>query len=93
MSNVMIISADCHAGALPATYNEYLPRQYRESANAWWLAYAREMMSRAGTFFDQEAVDAYAEKAGEGGSGLAVLTLLSMSFIRGMGVLRLRIGG
>ena len=73
-SKVVIISADCHAGALPATYNEYLPRQYRDAANAWWLAHAREMMSRAGTFFDQEAVEAYAEKAGEGGQRMKAMS-------------------
>ncbi len=67
MSNVLIVSADCHAGALPATYKEYLPRGLHDAADAWWLAYAREMVSRAGTFFDQEAVEAYAERAGEGG--------------------------
>jgi predicted TIM-barrel fold metal-dependent hydrolase len=67
MSRVLIISSDCHAGALPATYNEYMPRKFHEAANAWWLAYAREMYTRAGTFFDQEAVATYAEQAGEGG--------------------------
>lgn len=67
MSKVLVISSDCHAGALAATYNEYMPRRHHEAANAWWIAHAREMMSRAGTFFDQEAVDAYAEQAGEGG--------------------------
>src|SRR5262245_52672965 len=68
MSRVLIISSDCHAGALPATYNEYMPKSFHAAANAWWLAYAREMLSRAGTFFDQEAVEAYAAKAGEGGA-------------------------
>ncbi|HEX5067119.1 MAG TPA: amidohydrolase family protein [Myxococcota bacterium] len=68
MSKLLLISADCHAGALPATYNEYMPKRLHAEANAWWLAYAREMMSRAGTFFDQEAVEAYAEKVGEGGA-------------------------
>src|SRR5262245_30350249 len=68
MSRVLIISSDCHAGALPATYNEYMPKSFHAAANAWWLAYAREMMSRAGTFFDQEAIEAYAAKAGEGGA-------------------------
>jgi predicted TIM-barrel fold metal-dependent hydrolase len=67
MSRVLIISSDCHAGALPATYKEYMPRKHHAAADAWWLAYAREMVTRAGTFFDQEAVDAYADKAGEGG--------------------------
>jgi predicted TIM-barrel fold metal-dependent hydrolase len=67
MSKVLIISADCHAGALPATYDDYMPKRHHEAARAWWIAYAREMVSRAGTFFDQEAVEAYAEKAGEGG--------------------------
>jgi predicted TIM-barrel fold metal-dependent hydrolase len=67
MPKVLIISSDCHAGALPATYDEYMPRRYHAAARAWWLAYAREMMSRAGTFFDQEAVEAWAEKVGEGG--------------------------
>jgi predicted TIM-barrel fold metal-dependent hydrolase len=69
MSRVLIVSADCHAGALPGTYEEYLPKKYHVAARAWWLAFAREMMARAGTFFDQEAVEAYAEGAG-GGRGL-----------------------
>jgi hypothetical protein len=56
MSKALVISSDCHAGALAATYNEYMPRRHHEAANAWWIAHAREMMSRAGTFFDQEAV-------------------------------------
>ncbi len=73
-SKVVLISADCHAGALPATYNEYLPRHYHDAANAWWLAHAREMMSRAGTFFDQEAVEAYAEHAGEGGQRMKAMS-------------------
>jgi predicted TIM-barrel fold metal-dependent hydrolase len=68
MQRVLVISSDCHAGALPATYNAYMPRAFHEAANAWWLAYAREMYSRAGTFFDQEAVKTYAEQAGEGGA-------------------------
>jgi len=67
MSNVLIISSDCHAGALPATYNEYLPSKLHEASDTWWVGFAREMMARAGTFFDQEAVDEYVEKAGEDG--------------------------
>lgn len=67
MSNVLIVSADCHAGALPSMYREYLPAKYRDAADAWWLAFAREMADRAGTFFDQEAVDDYRDKAGDEG--------------------------
>jgi len=74
MSRVLIISSDCHAGALPATYKDYLPRKHHAAADAWWLAYAREMVSRAGTFFDQEAVEAYADKAGEGGGKMKALS-------------------
>lgn len=66
MAKVMILSSDCHAGALPATYEEYLPRRLHDDARAWWVTYAREMIARAGTFFDQEAVDAYEEESGEG---------------------------
>lgn len=64
---VLIISSDGHAGALPSIYNEYMPAKYHDAANQWWVDYTREMMSRVGTFFDQEAVEAYAEKAGQGG--------------------------
>jgi predicted TIM-barrel fold metal-dependent hydrolase len=64
---VLIISSDCHAGALPAIYNEFMPKRYHDAANAWWVAYTREIMSRMGTFFDQEALDAFAESAGESG--------------------------
>jgi len=66
---VMILSSDCHAGTLPAGYNEYMPKKYHDQANAWWVQYTREMMSRVGTFFDQEAVEAYSEDAGEGAGG------------------------
>ncbi len=67
MSRVMMISADCHAGAPPATYAEYLPRKYREDADRWWMLYARESLTRAGTFFDQEAVAAFNDQVGEAG--------------------------
>jgi predicted TIM-barrel fold metal-dependent hydrolase len=88
MSKVLLISSDCHAGALPATYNEFMPKKYHEAANAWWLAYAREMYSRAGTFFDQEAVEAYADEVGEGGGRMRAFsdpgTRLSDADILGM---------
>jgi predicted TIM-barrel fold metal-dependent hydrolase len=88
VSNLLIISADCHAGALPATYEQYMPRKYHAAAREWWIAYAREMSSRAGTFFDQEAVDAYAEAAGEGGGRMRAFsdprTKLSDDDILGM---------
>ena len=71
---VLIISSDCHAGALPSIYNEYIPAKYHDAANRWWVDYTREMMSRVGTFFDQEAVDAYAEKAGQGGERMKAVS-------------------
>jgi predicted TIM-barrel fold metal-dependent hydrolase len=74
MSRVLLISSDCHAGALPAAYEAYMPKKFHEDATRWWLGYAREMMLRAGTFFDQEAVDAYAEQAGEGGGRMKAMT-------------------
>ncbi len=74
MSRVLLISSDCHAGGLPAAYEAYMPKKFHEDAKRWWLAYAREMMLRAGTFFDQEAVDAYAEQAGEGGGRMKAMT-------------------
>ena len=64
---VLIISSDCHAGTLPSGYNEHMDPKFHDAANAWWVQYTREMMSRAGTFFDQEAVEAYSESAGEQG--------------------------
>ncbi len=64
---VLMISSDCHAGTLPSGYNEYIPERYHDEANAWWVKYTREMMNRAGTFFDQEAVEAYGDGAGEQG--------------------------
>jgi predicted TIM-barrel fold metal-dependent hydrolase len=69
MSNILVISSDCHAGALPDTYKDYMPKQFHAAADAWWLNYAREMMQRMGTFFDQEAAEEFASKAGEQGSG------------------------
>ena len=76
MSKVMIISSDCHAGALPGTYEEYMPSRYHAAARAWWLKFMREMMARAGTFFDQEAVDDYTENAGDGGGRINVMANL-----------------
>ncbi len=64
---VLMISSDCHAGTLPSGYAEYMPKAYHDEANAWWVQYTREMMNRAGTFFDQEAVEAYGQGAGEQG--------------------------
>lgn len=64
-SNVLMISSDCHAGALPSMYEEYMDAKYHEASRVWWIQFAREMMKRAGTFFDQEAVEAYEGKAGE----------------------------
>jgi len=69
MSRILVISSDCHAGALPDTYKDYMPAKYHNAADAWWLTYAREMMQRMGTFFDQEAADQFASKAGQQGSG------------------------
>jgi predicted TIM-barrel fold metal-dependent hydrolase len=73
-NNVLIISSDCHAGTLPSIYNEYMPKEYHEAANAWWVNHTREMMSRVGTFFDQESVDAYSEKAGTGSERLRAIS-------------------
>lgn len=69
MSRVLLISSDCHAGALPDTYKDYMPSRYHKAADAWWLTYAREMMQRMGTFFDQEAANEFADKVGQEGSG------------------------
>ncbi|MFK7733358.1 MAG: amidohydrolase family protein [Pseudomonadales bacterium] len=69
MSKVMIISSDCHAGALPHIYNDYLPEKYRNDADQWWVQYAKEMVVRAGTFFDQEMVDEFKAESGEAGVG------------------------
>jgi predicted TIM-barrel fold metal-dependent hydrolase len=74
MSKILMISSDCHAGALPATYNEYMPKKFHDAANTWWIGHAREMMSRAATFFDQEAVEAYADQAGEGGGRMKAIS-------------------
>ena len=74
MSKVMMISSDCHAGTLPSGYNEYMPAKYHDAANEWWVQYTRDMMSRVGTFFDQEAVEAYSDQAGEGGAFFKALS-------------------
>ena len=59
MSNLMIISADCHAGAQPETYREYLPQRFREAVDAWWKALEEERAKRAGTFYDQDSQGEY----------------------------------
>ena len=67
-SNILLISSDCHAGALPSTYLDYMPSKYHEAADHWWLDYAKEMIQRTGTFFDQEAVEEFSELSGEEGT-------------------------
>ena len=63
-AKVLMISSDCHAGALPSIYEKFMDTEHHEAARIWWVQFAREMMKRAGTFFDQEAVEAYEDKAG-----------------------------
>ncbi|MFK8018247.1 MAG: amidohydrolase family protein [Pseudomonadales bacterium] len=65
----MIISSDCHAGALPHMYNDYMPKSLHNDANNWWAQYAKEMFARAGTFFDQEMVDEFKSESGAEGIG------------------------
>ena len=67
MPKLLMISSDCHAGTFPGGYDDYMPRKYHEAAHRWWVGYAREMIERAGTFFDQEAVKSFAEETGEAG--------------------------
>ena len=69
MSQVLMISSDCHAGALPQGYSGYMDRKYHAAADAWWLQYAREMMKRMGTFFDQEAANEFNKRSGDQGAG------------------------
>ena len=59
MSKLMLISADCHAGAQPETYREYLPAKLRPAADAWWQELEAEMTRRRGTFFDPDSQDDY----------------------------------
>jgi len=56
---LLIISSDCHAGARPETYREYLPLRFRAAADAWWEAFEQEMAKRAGTFFDQDSQEGF----------------------------------
>jgi len=74
MSNVLILSADCHAGALPGMYDDYMPSAFHGAAHDWWVAYAREMLARTGTFFDQEALSEYSEQIGQAAPFQAALT-------------------
>ena len=69
MSRVLMISSDCHAGALPQGYRDYMDPKHHAAADAWWLQYAKEMMKRLGTFFDQEAADAFSQVSGDEGAG------------------------
>ena len=69
MSRVMIISSDCHAGGLPEHYKPYMDSKFHKAADDWWLEYAREMMKRMGTFFDQEAAEEFNSRSGDQGAG------------------------
>ena len=69
MSKVVMISSDCHAGALPDGYKPYMPKEFHAAADTWWLQYAREMMKRMGTFFDQEAAEEFNSRSGNQGAG------------------------
>ncbi len=69
MSKILMISSDCHAGGLPEHYKPYMDAKFHDAANAWWLQYAREMMKRMGTFFDQEAAEEFNTRSGDQGAG------------------------
>ena len=69
MSPILMISSDCHAGGLPEHYKPYMDQQFHAAADAWWLQYAREMMKRMGTFFDQEAAEDFSSRSGDQGAG------------------------
>ncbi|MDX1733430.1 MAG: amidohydrolase family protein [Halioglobus sp.] len=69
MSKLVMISSDCHAGALPEGYKAYMDSAFHAAADEWWLEYAREMMKRMGTFFDQEATEEFNSRSGEQGAG------------------------
>ncbi|MFT4518098.1 MAG: putative TIM-barrel fold metal-dependent hydrolase [Halioglobus sp.] len=69
MAKLVMISADCHAGALPEEYKQYMPKELHAAGDAWWLEYAREMMKRMGTFFDQEAAQDFNSRSGDQGAG------------------------
>tara|TARA_R110000823_G_scaffold27609_12_gene80409 strand:- start:9758 stop:11020 length:1263 start_codon:yes stop_codon:yes gene_type:complete len=69
MSPIVMISSDCHAGGLPEHYKPYMDKQFHAAADAWWLQYAREMMKRMGTFFDQEAAEDFSNRSGDQGAG------------------------
>ena len=79
MSKLLVISADCHAGARPETYREYLPAKHRDAADAWWQQLEEEMAARAGTFFDQDAVEDYEARAEEKGGTEKKLGAMSTS--------------
>jgi predicted TIM-barrel fold metal-dependent hydrolase len=55
----MLVSADCHAGAQPETYREYLPAKLRQPFDSWWSQLETEMNARKGTFFDAESQEVY----------------------------------
>jgi predicted TIM-barrel fold metal-dependent hydrolase len=63
MSKLMMISADCHAGAQPETYREYLPEKFKTAADAWWAAFEEERLKRIGTFFDQDSQEDFDKSA------------------------------
>ncbi|MFT4615007.1 MAG: hypothetical protein ACI9NT_002159, partial [Bacteroidia bacterium] len=69
MSKILMISSDCHAGALPDGYKPYMDSKFHAAADQWWLEYAREMMKRMGTFFDQEATEEFNSRSGDQGAG------------------------
>jgi predicted TIM-barrel fold metal-dependent hydrolase len=73
MSEILIISCDCHAGALPSMYNEYIPKPMHAAAQKWWITYVKELIARTGTFFDQEAMDDLAAKTGDAGQYQALM--------------------
>ncbi len=50
MTRVMLISADCHAGAQPEVYRDYVDPQYREAYDGWRKQVELEMARRASLF-------------------------------------------
>ncbi len=65
---ILLISADCHAGPLPETYRQYLEKNVHEDYDAW-VAEAEEQRSRRKSLFESKFLEKH--KTGQAAGGVS----------------------
>ena len=66
LKQILLISADCHAGPLPETYRQYLDESVQDEYAAW-VAQAEAQRGRRKSLFEGKFMDKHKTGASSGG--------------------------